>query len=130
MWPIQIDNARTKWYSLHSLSVLIHLRDWMPAPLPVEVPLNDVRPMINPLYYPHAAISAATSKKLHPHHHHHHQRRAPRRSVAVSASRRQWSPILCPSPGHVRTKVQGEEVRRDHISEGQERKKTNYSKKE
>src|SRR6218665_4059580 len=32
-WPIQIDNSRTKWYSLYSLSVLIHLRAWMPAPL-------------------------------------------------------------------------------------------------
>src|SRR6218665_2922929 len=34
-WPIQIDNARTKWYSLYSLSVLIHIRAWMPAQLPV-----------------------------------------------------------------------------------------------
>ena|SRR6218665_1249834 len=32
------------WYSLYSLSVLIHLRAWIPAPLPVVVPLNDFRP--------------------------------------------------------------------------------------
>lgn len=45
-WPIQVDNARTKWYSLYSLSVLIHLRAWMPAQLPVVVPLNDIRPTV------------------------------------------------------------------------------------
>src|SRR6218665_78888 len=45
-WPIQIDNARTKWYSLYSLSVLIHLRAWMPAPLPVVAPLTDFRPTV------------------------------------------------------------------------------------
>src|SRR6218665_1883988 len=68
-WPIQIDNARTKCYSLYSLFILIHLRVWIPAQLPVVVPLNDFRPtrpyrMINLLTYPHAAISAVTSKKL------------------------------------------------------------------
>src|SRR6218665_1309075 len=29
MWSIQIDNARTKFYSLYSLSVLIHIRAWL-----------------------------------------------------------------------------------------------------
>src|SRR6218665_3167788 len=42
-WPNQIDNARTKWSSLYSLSVLIHLRAWM---VPVVVPLNDFRPTV------------------------------------------------------------------------------------
>ena len=45
-WPIQIDNARTKCYSLYCLSVLIHLRAWMSAQLPVVVPLNDFRPTV------------------------------------------------------------------------------------
>src|SRR6218665_668428 len=43
-WPIQIDNARTKWYSLYSLSVLVQFQAWMPAQLPVVVPLNEAMP--------------------------------------------------------------------------------------
>src|SRR6218665_1810832 len=45
LWPTQIDNARTKWSSLYSLSVLIHLRALMPAALHVVVPLNDFIPI-------------------------------------------------------------------------------------
>lgn len=47
-----------------TFSVIIHLKAWMTAPLAVEAPLNDFTLMGQLLSYPHAAISAATSKKL------------------------------------------------------------------
>ena len=47
-----------------TFSVIIHLKAWMTAPLAAEAPLNDFKLMEQLLQYPHAAISAATSKKL------------------------------------------------------------------
>jgi len=45
-------------------AVLIHLRAWLTAPLPVEAPLNDFNLMKQLLEYPNPAVSSATSKKL------------------------------------------------------------------
>ena len=45
-------------------AVLVHLRAWLTAPLPVEAPLNDFRLMKQLLECHNPAVASATSKKL------------------------------------------------------------------
>lgn len=60
---------RARWMSkaICLFSVLIYMKAWVTATLPIEAPLNDLQLMRDLILYPNKEISESTSKKLSSH---------------------------------------------------------------